>query len=142
MSDLAIPYKENEDFIELDAKASQTAITRGQFVKWESGGTGDVVVATADESGRVIGIASKDEVDDVVQVYVGNKPLKVPQEASATIDPGDALYVASATELAADADVGASATAVGVAIREDSGANWVAFWPLWDRNRAQADSVS
>ena len=141
MSDLAIPAYEHEDYVELSAKASQTAISRGQFVKWEAGSTGKVVVATADESGAVIGIAAKDEVEDKLLIYVGSKPLTVPGETSHSLAAGDAVYVASATEVNGEPEAGASAISIGTMI-EASGTAGITFWPLWYHNKAASAAVS
>lgn len=141
MSELAIPAYEHEDYVELPAKASQTAISRGEFVKWEAGGTAKVVVATADESGRVIGIAAKDEVADRVLVYVGSKPLTVPGESSHSLVLGDHVYIGSATEVNGEPEVGASAISIGV-FWELAGTAGITFKPLWDHNRAGSAGVS
>jgi len=141
MSDIALPYREDADYVELTAKASQTAIARGEFVKFGSGGDSAVIVVCgADESGNVVGVAADDEREDRVVVYVGRKIIKMPGETSHTLAAGDAVYIGSATEVNGEPEAGASAKSIGVVYETDG--DGVAFWPLWYQNRTQPDATS
>lgn len=137
MGNYAVPAKHGDSADFDEYAATGTAIAKYDMVVVS--GT-SVARAAASASGRVIGIATKDERESTVEVYHGTRPVIMAGTSSNTLAVHDVVYVGGQNEVFGEPEAAAGAIAIGKVISVNGLA--IKFAPLWDYQRAGAVAVS
>ncbi len=135
MGNYAVPAKHGDsaDFDQYD-----TAATPSKYDFQVVAGAA-VADAAADESGDVVGIATKDERDGTVEIYHGTRPVIMEADGSHTLAINDDVYIAGVNTVHGEPEAVATAVSIGKVISINGLA--VKFAPHWFYNRTGADAV-
>lgn len=126
MGSYAIPAYLGADAVVVELGATGTAIEKYDFVE-QTGA--NVQKAQTPFNTRPVGIATRDERDSKVQVYIGTDPITVKGASGNTLAVGDDVYLADDNEVEGEPEAVNTAVAIGKVLEIDG--DKITFRPVW-----------